>query len=88
MYQLRDKQALLASTGKLGGLHRTPADAPLHNQVVMKLDGKFSEAGAFDTKVSVTAQGDSDLALRAAFRGFASVAMAGCSENDVGYVGP
>ena len=68
MFQLRDKQALLASTGNLGGLHRTPADAPLHNQVVMKLDGKFSEAGAFDTKISVTAQGDSDLALRAAFR--------------------
>jgi len=68
MYQLRNKQALISSEGKLSGLRRTPAISPVANQLVMKLDGKFTEAGAFDTTVDITAQGDSDLPLRAAFR--------------------
>jgi tetratricopeptide (TPR) repeat protein len=68
LYQLRNKQALLASDDKNGGLRRTPATSPVKNQMVMKLDGKFSEAGAFDTTVDITAQGDSDVPLRAAFR--------------------
>src|SRR5438270_9715270 len=68
MYQLRNKQALLASEGKLGGLQRTPANAPVKNLFSIKLDGKFTETGAFDTTVEISAQGDSDLPLRAAFR--------------------
>jgi tetratricopeptide (TPR) repeat protein len=68
MYQLRNKQALLAADGKLGGLRRTPANSPVKNQFAIRLDGKFTEAGAFDTTVEITAQGDSDLPLRSAFR--------------------
>lgn len=68
LYQLRNKQALLAADGKMAGLRRTPANAPVKNQLTLKLDGKFTEAGAFDTAVEITAQGDSDVPLRAAFR--------------------
>ncbi len=68
MYPLRDKQALLAADGKNGGLRRTPANSPVKNEFSIKLDGKFTEAGAFDTGVEITAQGDSDLPLRMAFR--------------------
>jgi tetratricopeptide (TPR) repeat protein/transglutaminase-like putative cysteine protease len=68
LYQLRNKQALLAADGKTAGLRRTPANAPVKNQFAIKLDGKFTEAGAFDTAVEITAQGDSDVPLRAAFR--------------------
>ena len=68
MYQLRNKQALLAADGKMGGLRRTPANAPVKNQFAIKLEGKFTEAGAFDTTVEITAQGDSDIPLRYSFR--------------------
>lgn len=34
----------------------------------MKMDGKFTETGAFDVTVDISAQGDSDLPLRASFR--------------------
>jgi len=68
LYQLRNKQALLAAEGAKGGLRRTPADAPVKNEIGINLDGKFTEAGAFDTTVEITAQGDSDVPLRMAFR--------------------
>jgi len=68
MYQIRNKQALVAADGKMGGLRRTPASTPVKNQFAIKLEGKFTEAGAFDTAVEITAQGDSDLPLRSAFR--------------------
>jgi tetratricopeptide (TPR) repeat protein/transglutaminase-like putative cysteine protease len=68
MYQLRDKQALLAADGKIGGLHRTPANSPVKNSLSIKLDGKFTQTGAFDSGVEIVAQGDSDIPLRAAFR--------------------
>jgi tetratricopeptide (TPR) repeat protein len=68
LYQLRNKQALLAAEGKMGGIRRTPASAPVKNQFSIKLDGKFTEEGAFDTGVEITAQGDSDWPLRSAFR--------------------
>ena len=68
LYQLRNKQALLAANGKTGGLRRTPANSPVKNQLIFRLDGKFTEAGAFDTAVEISAQGDSDVPLRSAFR--------------------
>ncbi len=68
LYQLRDKQALLAADGKEGGLRRTPASSPVKNQFSIKLDGKFTETGAFDVGVEILAGGDSDFPLRSAFR--------------------
>ncbi len=68
MYQLRNKQALLASADSYAGLRTTVSDAPVKNLVVIKMDGKFSETGVLDTTFDFTAQGDSDLPMRAAFR--------------------
>jgi tetratricopeptide (TPR) repeat protein len=68
MYQLRNKQALLAADGHLGSLHRTPANSPVKNEFSIKLDGKFTQTGTFDSAVEIAAQGDSDVPLRAAFR--------------------
>jgi transglutaminase-like putative cysteine protease/tetratricopeptide (TPR) repeat protein len=70
LYQLRDKQAVLASTNSEGGLQRTPADSPVKNFMRFKLDGGFTEFGALDTTVEVSAQGDSDWPLRGSFRRF------------------
>jgi tetratricopeptide (TPR) repeat protein len=68
MYQLRNKQAVLASDDSLAGLVRTPSDSPVKNLVVMKIDGTFTETGALDATVDMTAQGDTDVPLRAALR--------------------
>jgi hypothetical protein len=43
MYQLRNKQALLASNDSYAGLRKTTADAPVKNLVAIKIDGKFSD---------------------------------------------
>ena len=68
MYQLRNKQALLASDDANAGLIRTPSDVPIKNKVMLNLDGRFTETGAFDAGIDLTAQGDSDWPLRAALR--------------------
>jgi transglutaminase-like putative cysteine protease/tetratricopeptide (TPR) repeat protein len=68
LYQLRNKQAVLASEDAEGGLQRTPADSPVKTVMRFSLDGKFSEFGALDATLEVTAQGDRDWPLRASFR--------------------
>ena len=68
LYQLRNKQAVLASDDSEGGLQRTPADSPIKSFMHFALDGKFSEYGALDATLEVTAQGDRDWPLRANFR--------------------
>jgi transglutaminase-like putative cysteine protease/tetratricopeptide (TPR) repeat protein len=68
LYQLRNKQAVLASDDGEGGLQRTPADSPIKSYLHFVLDGKFSEYGALDATLEVTAQGDRDWPLRANFR--------------------
>ena len=70
LYQLRNKQAVLASTDDEGGLQRTPADSPVNSFMRFTLDGKFSEFGALDATLEVTAQGDRDWPMRASFRRF------------------
>jgi transglutaminase-like putative cysteine protease len=68
MYQLRNKQALLASDDSYAGLRKTTADVPVKNFVAISINGKFSETGVLDTTFEFTAQGDSDLPMRMAFR--------------------
>ncbi len=68
LYQLRNKQAVLASEGEEGGLQRTPADSPVKTFLHFSLDGKLSEFGALDATLEVTAQGDRDWPMRASFR--------------------
>jgi tetratricopeptide (TPR) repeat protein/transglutaminase-like putative cysteine protease len=68
LYQLRNKEAVVASEDSEGGLQRTPADSPIKTFLRFTLDGKFSEFGALDATLEVTAQGDRDWPMRASFR--------------------
>jgi Flp pilus assembly protein TadD/transglutaminase-like putative cysteine protease len=68
LYQLRNKQAVLASNDDEGGLRRTPADSPIKNYARLTIDGKLSEFGALDATFEYTAQGDRDFSMRASFR--------------------
>ncbi|MGD0213018.1 MAG: DUF3857 domain-containing protein, partial [Terriglobales bacterium] len=68
LYQLRNKQAVLASEDSEGGLQRTPADSPIKSFMHFTLDGEFSEFGALDATLEITAQGDRDWMFRANFR--------------------
>jgi tetratricopeptide (TPR) repeat protein/transglutaminase-like putative cysteine protease len=68
LYQLRNKQAVVASEDSEGGLQRTPGDSPIKTFMHFTLDGKFSEFGALDATLEVTAQGDRDWPMRASFR--------------------
>ncbi len=70
LYQLRNKQAVVASEDSEGGLQRTPADSPIKTFMHFALDGKFSEFGALDATLEFTAQGDRDWPMRASFRRF------------------
>ena len=70
LYQLRNKQAVVASEGSDGGLQRTPADSPVRTFLHFTVDGKLSEFGALDATVEVTAQGDRDWPMRGSFRRF------------------
>jgi tetratricopeptide (TPR) repeat protein/transglutaminase-like putative cysteine protease len=67
-YQLRNKQAVLASEGSDGGLQRTPANSPVDTFLHFSLEGRFTEFGAFDGTVDVKAQGDRDWPMRRNFR--------------------
>ena len=68
LYQLRNKQAVVAAGDAEGGLRRTPADAPVKSFLHFALTGKFSEFGALDATLEVTAQGDRDWSMRGGFR--------------------
>jgi tetratricopeptide (TPR) repeat protein/transglutaminase-like putative cysteine protease len=72
LYQLRNKQAVLASADPEGGLQQTPADSPIKTFLHFSLNGKFSEFGAFDGSVELTAQGDRDWPMRRNFRQMSS----------------
>jgi transglutaminase-like putative cysteine protease len=69
-YQLRNKQAVVASEDSEGGLRRTPADSPVKTFVRFALDGKFTEFGTLDATLEFTAQGDRDFPMRSGFRRF------------------
>src|SRR5262249_50826837 len=68
LYQLRNKQALIASLDSVAGLRKTPSDSPLKDSTTLTLNGNFSENGSLDSTISLNAQGDSDVPLRGAFR--------------------
>jgi tetratricopeptide (TPR) repeat protein/transglutaminase-like putative cysteine protease len=68
VYQLRNKEAVLASEDAEGGLQRTPADSPVKSSAHLSIDGKLSEFGTLDATLEYTAQGDRDFPMRAGFR--------------------
>jgi Flp pilus assembly protein TadD len=67
-YELRNKQAVIASDDSFAGLRRTSSDSPVKNLMKLNLDVKLSELGALDANVDLTATGDTGWPLRAAFR--------------------
>ncbi len=70
LYQLRNKQAVVASDDAEGGLRRTPSESPIKTFARFSLDGKFTEFGALDATLEFTGQGDRDWEMRAGFRNF------------------
>jgi tetratricopeptide (TPR) repeat protein/transglutaminase-like putative cysteine protease len=68
LYQLRNKQAVVAADNAEGGLRRTPADSPVSTFARFALTGKFTDFGALDATLEFTAQGDRDWPMRAGFR--------------------
>jgi tetratricopeptide (TPR) repeat protein/transglutaminase-like putative cysteine protease len=68
LYQLRNKQAVVASDDSEGGLQRTPSDSPVKTFAHFVLDGRFTEFGALDATLEFTAQGDRDWEMRGVFR--------------------
>ncbi|MFZ0480801.1 MAG: DUF3857 domain-containing protein [Terriglobales bacterium] len=68
LYQLRNKQAVVASDDAEGGLRKTPSDSPIKSFAHFVLDGKFTEFGALDATLEFTAQGDRDWPMRAGYR--------------------
>lgn len=68
LYQLRDKQAVVASIDGNGGLKKTPASAPVKNTLATNTEGKLSETGALDSGIEIAATGDSAVLMRMVFR--------------------
>ena len=68
MYELRNKQAVLASLDSNSGLRRTSSEVSVRNSTTFKLSGKVSELGGLDANIDIIATGDSDFRLRATFR--------------------
>jgi transglutaminase-like putative cysteine protease/tetratricopeptide (TPR) repeat protein len=68
LYQLRNKEAVVASEDAEGGLRRTPADSPIKTFAHFALTGKFTEFGALDATLEFTAQGDRDWPMRSGYR--------------------
>jgi len=66
--RLRDKSALVMSGDKSIQLATTPADSPLPNTQVFKIDGKLGNDGALEARVEDTTRGDLEVVMRAAFR--------------------
>ncbi len=66
--RLRDKQALVMLGDKPSQLIATPADPPVQNSVVFKIEAKLSNDGTLNAKMDRTDRGDSEVMFRAAFR--------------------
>jgi len=67
-YQLRNKQAVIASTDSQGGLRHTPADSPVKDRTTLNINAKFSQFGALDASLELASTGDSAWQLRGTFR--------------------
>ena len=67
-YTLRKKQALVVPENGVPHLEETPADSPVPDSEVEHIEGKVSESGKLEAKVSFTDRGDSELLFRMTFR--------------------
>jgi tetratricopeptide (TPR) repeat protein len=67
-YNLRKKQALVVPEDGVSHLEETPADSPIPDSEVAQIEGKVTESGKLEAKVTYTDRGDSELLFRTAFR--------------------
>ncbi len=65
---LRKKQALVIPPGGVPHLEETPADPTPPDTEQAEIEGKVSESGKLEAKVTYTERGDSELLMRMAFR--------------------
>lgn len=65
---LRKKQVLVIPPDGPARLEETPADPGVANNDLAQIDGKLSDAGKLEAKVSWTVRGDAELRLRLLFR--------------------
>jgi tetratricopeptide (TPR) repeat protein len=82
---LRDKQALVVTSGKAGGpgaqllpatigaspLIKTPADPPFKADVTFRIDAKLDDKGTLTGHIDRSVRGDPEVLLRLAFRNLA-----------------
>jgi tetratricopeptide (TPR) repeat protein len=67
-YGLRKKQVLVVPEHGVPHLEETPADSPIPDFEVERIEGKVNESGKLEAKVSFTDRGDSELLFRTTFR--------------------
>jgi tetratricopeptide (TPR) repeat protein len=67
-YTLRKKQALVVPENGVPHLEETPADSPIPDADVEHIEGRVTESGRLEAKVSFTDRGDSELLFRMTFR--------------------
>jgi tetratricopeptide (TPR) repeat protein len=65
---IRDRQALVASASGPAHLVTTPADPPFPNYERARIDSSIDEKGTLDAKMRLEERGDSEVALRVAYR--------------------
>lgn len=71
LYPLRKKQSLvIAPEG--AHLEETPADSPVSDSEIIKIDGKIDDTGKLDANISYELRGDSEVRWRQVFRSAAS----------------
>jgi tetratricopeptide (TPR) repeat protein len=68
LFNIRDRQALVAPTSGAARLVSTPADPPFSNYERVRIDSSIDEKGTLDAKMRLEERGDSEVALRLVYR--------------------
>ena len=87
---IRDKQALVVPATGAAHLDRTPADLPFASFQTMDADGSLDKNGTSHSRLTLTARGDTELILRAAFHQTAPAQYAELVQqlvHGIGYAG-
>jgi tetratricopeptide (TPR) repeat protein len=84
---IRDKQALVIVGGDTARLVKTPANAPSANLDSFKMDATLDSQGTLEGKARIESQGDTEVALRLAFRGTSESRWNELAQNIVSRIG-
>ncbi len=66
---LRDRQVLVMPSDRAAKLVTTPAEPPFHPYEVFHIDSAIDSKGTLDAKMSLEERSDTEVVLRAAYRG-------------------